>query len=80
MESENEVPQKRRCRLAEEPGFSHVNKLGFCWFTEYDDETNLQDAGQRLAKTKPNSEHVKTSLVSGKKWLQLSNTSISCVR
>ena len=29
-------------------------------YARYDDEANLQASGQRWAKTKPNSEHVKT--------------------
>ena len=58
-ESENEVPQKRSRCSAEEPGPSHVNKVQCCSCTQYDDEANLRAAGQRWAKTKPNSEHVK---------------------
>ena len=78
-DSENEVPQKQSRRSAEEPGPSHVNKFQCCWCTEFDDEANLQAAGQRWAKTKVNSEHVKTIAHKGKKWLQLSNTNISCI-
>ena len=78
-DSENEVPQKQSRRSAEEPGPSHVNKFQCCWCTEFDDEANLQAAGQRWAKTKLNSEHVKTITHKGKKWLQLSNTNISCI-
>ena len=59
-ESENEVPQKRSRRSAEEPGPSHVNKFQCFWCTQFDDEANLRAAGQRWAKTKSNSEHVKT--------------------
>ena len=59
-ESENEVLQKRRRRSVEEPGPFHVNKIQCCWHTQYDDEANFRAAGQRQAKTKPNSEHVKT--------------------
>ena len=59
-QSENEVLQKRSRRSAEEPGPSHVNKFQCFWWTQFDDEANLRAAGQRWAKTKPNSEHVKT--------------------
>ena len=59
-ESENEVPQKPSCLSAEEPGHLHVNKFPCCWCTEFDDEASLRAAGQWWAKTKTNSEHVKT--------------------
>ena len=58
-ENENEIPQKRSRCSAEEPRPSHVNKFQCCWCTEFDDEANLQAAGQRWAKTKPNSKHAK---------------------
>ena len=34
-ESENEIPQKRSRRSAEEPGPSHINKFQCCWCTEF---------------------------------------------
>ena len=52
--------RSRSANSAEEPGPSHVKKFQCCWCTEFDDEANLQAAGQGWAKTKPNSEHVKT--------------------
>ena len=79
-ESENQIPQKWSRRSAEEPGPSHVNKCQCCWCNEFDDEANLRAAGQRWAKTKPNSEDVKNITHKWKIWLQLSNTNISCVR
>ena len=59
-EIEDEIPQKRSRRSAEEPRPSHVKKFQSCWCTQFDDEANLRAAGQRWAKTKPNYEHVKT--------------------
>ena len=66
-ESENEIPQKRSRRSAEETGPSHLNKFQCCWCTEFDDEANLRAAGQRWAKTKPNSGHVKNITHKSKK-------------
>ena len=66
-ERENEVPSKRSRRSAEEAGPSHVNKFHCCWCTQFDDEGNLRVADQRWAKTKPNSEHVKTMTYKWKK-------------
>ena len=45
-ESENEIPQKRSRRSAEEPG-PHVNKFQCCWCTQIDDEANLHAGEQR---------------------------------
>ena len=79
-ESENEAPQKRRRRSVEEPVPFYVTKFQCCWHTQYDDEANFRAAGQRQTKTKLNSEHMKTITEQSKKWLQLSNTNISCIR
>ena len=79
-ESRNEVPQKRSRCSSEELGPSHVNKIRCCWCIQYKNETKLWAAGQRWAKTKPNSEHVRTIIHNWKKWLQWSKTNISCVR
>ena len=56
-----EVPEKRSRRSADtdESGSSRPNMFQCCWCTEYDDETNLRAAGQRWAKRKPDSEHMK---------------------
>ena len=76
-ESENEVPQNWSRRSAEEPKPSHANKLQCYWCTQFHDEANLWAAGERWTKTKLNLRMWKPPLISGKKWLQLSNTTIS---